>query len=175
MWDSRFWTVSPSLQIRGWNLLDNRQSLPFLHFRRLDFPTILKISTILHCLSYFNVNIERFLINSSMPLKLGWWEVNQSRQMLQCQQHLFQAFCATANLWRSESTSTFCTNDLKCRALRCHLLSLLLVPYQFSILKDMGGWQPCIIHFQILFFKRFDNFVLLCYYLLIHPHEQYCG
>ena len=29
-WDSRFWTVSPGLQIRAWNLPDNRQSLPFL-------------------------------------------------------------------------------------------------------------------------------------------------
>ena len=28
--DSRFWTVSPSLQIRVWNLPDNHQSLPFL-------------------------------------------------------------------------------------------------------------------------------------------------
>ena len=28
--DSRFWTVSPALQIRVWNLPDNRQSLPFL-------------------------------------------------------------------------------------------------------------------------------------------------
>ena len=27
--DSRFWTVSPALQIRVWNLLDNRRSLPF--------------------------------------------------------------------------------------------------------------------------------------------------
>ena len=28
--DSRFWTVSPGLQIRVWNLPDNRRSLPFL-------------------------------------------------------------------------------------------------------------------------------------------------
>ena len=28
--DSRFWTVSPGLQIRVWNLPDNRQNLPFL-------------------------------------------------------------------------------------------------------------------------------------------------
>ena len=39
----------------------------FCHFfSRLDFPTN-KISKILLCLSYFNVNIERFL-NSGMPL-----------------------------------------------------------------------------------------------------------
>jgi len=28
--DTRFWTVSPSLQIRVWNRLDNRRILPFL-------------------------------------------------------------------------------------------------------------------------------------------------
>ena len=33
--DSRFWTISPSLQIRVWNLPDNRRSLPFL--ARFDF------------------------------------------------------------------------------------------------------------------------------------------
>ena len=61
--DSRFWTVSPGLKITVRNLLHNQQRLPFLHFCRLDFPKILKISTILHCLSYFNVNTEYFLIN----------------------------------------------------------------------------------------------------------------
>ena len=35
----RFWTVSPGLQIRVWNLPDNRQSLPYLQ-NRLDFSTI---------------------------------------------------------------------------------------------------------------------------------------
>ena len=34
--DSRFWTVSPGLQIRVWNLPDNRQSLPFLSNRLCD-------------------------------------------------------------------------------------------------------------------------------------------
>ena len=28
--DSRFWIISPGLQIRVWNLADNRRSLPFL-------------------------------------------------------------------------------------------------------------------------------------------------
>ena len=34
--DSRFWTVSPGLQIRVWNLPDNRRSLPFLSNRLSD-------------------------------------------------------------------------------------------------------------------------------------------
>ena len=48
--DSRFWTVI------SWIIA---KVFPF--FSSLDFPTI--NSNILHCLSYFNVNITRFLIN----------------------------------------------------------------------------------------------------------------
>ena len=64
------------------NAFDEKKKRPWLKFNpglaliglrttepsRLDFPTILKISTISRCLSCFNVNIERFLINSGMPL-----------------------------------------------------------------------------------------------------------
>lgn len=64
--------------------------------------------------------------------------------MLQCQQHLFHAF---ANLWWLESTSIFCTNDVMWHRLWCHLQSL---PYQFSVFKDMGGWQPG----QFLYFEH---------------------
>jgi len=59
--DSRFWIVSPSLQIRVWNLPDSCRSLPFLHVSRPNFPTILKIWTILPCLSYCIL-----IINSAM-------------------------------------------------------------------------------------------------------------
>ena len=64
--DSRFWTVSPGLKIRDWNLKDNRQSLNcyFLWIQLSDN----KISNILGCLSYLTVNLERFLKNSGMPL-----------------------------------------------------------------------------------------------------------
>ena len=48
--------------VRVRNLLDNHQSLPFLQRTQLSDN---KISTILHCLKYFNVNIKRFSINSS--------------------------------------------------------------------------------------------------------------
>ena len=64
--DSRFWTwhFSCSL-VRVWNLPDNHQSLPFLQKTQLSDN---KMSTILPCLSYFNVHIKRFRINSGMPL-----------------------------------------------------------------------------------------------------------
>ena len=63
-----------------------------------------------------------------------WGEVNQSAQMLQ-RQHLFYVFCVIANLWQSEWTSIFCTNDIMCHALWHHLLYL---SYQFSIFEDGG-------------------------------------
>ena len=56
---SRFWTLSPSLQIRVWSLLDDRQSCSFC---RLDFPTI-KFQ--IFCVFCATVNEERFLINYS--------------------------------------------------------------------------------------------------------------
>ena len=64
--DSRFWTVSPSLQIRVWNLPDNHWSLLFLVDSTLWLWNI--ISHILRCLSYV-MNIKRFLINPGRPLK----------------------------------------------------------------------------------------------------------
>ena len=63
--DSRFWTISPGLQVRVRNVVNNRESLPFVQWTRLSDNTL---STILCCLGYFNVNIERFVINSGMPL-----------------------------------------------------------------------------------------------------------
>ena len=56
---SRFWTLSPSLQIRVWSLLDDRQSCSFC---RLDFPTI---KYQIFCVFCATVNEERFLINYS--------------------------------------------------------------------------------------------------------------
>ena len=46
--DSKFWTVSPGLQIRVWYLPDNRQNCYFLDSRLSDH----KISNTLRCLSY---------------------------------------------------------------------------------------------------------------------------
>ena len=47
-------------------LLENRPSLPFLQKTQLFDNN--EISNILHCLSYFSVNIKHFLIHSNMPL-----------------------------------------------------------------------------------------------------------
>ena len=72
--DFRFWTVSPGLQIRVWNLPNNHQSLPFL----VDATLWHEISNILCCLSYF-INIEHFRLNSGIPLKYKQqhdWQVN---------------------------------------------------------------------------------------------------
>ena len=39
---------------------------------------------------------------------------------------------------QSESMSIFGTNDVICCAIWCHLSFL---PYQFSVVDDMGGWD----------------------------------
>ena len=93
--DPRFWTVSPSLQIRVWNLPNNHQSLPFL------VDTTLWQWNFKYFALFELFYLEHFLINSGMPLKykqlLDWWQVNQSGQMLQFQLHLF---CAFLEKWR---------------------------------------------------------------------------
>ena len=53
--DSRFWTVSPGLQIRVWYLPDNHQNCYFLYTPLSDH----KLSNILRCLSHCgNVNVS---------------------------------------------------------------------------------------------------------------------
>ena len=138
---SRFWTVFPGLQIRVWNLPDNYRSLPLFSSEDTTFWQSVNYFGLFE-LFKINVNIEHFLINSSIPLLIfDWWEVNRSGQMLQYQQHLFRTFCVITNSWWSKWTSKFCTNDITCHALWCYLSSL---PYQFSIFEDVGGWQPWI-------------------------------
>ena len=70
--NSRFWTISPGLQVKSWNLPDKSDESPRLPD---ESSTLLKtrlsdnkISTILKCLSYFNIGSEYFLINSNRPL-----------------------------------------------------------------------------------------------------------
>ena len=93
--------ISPGLQIRVWNLRDNRQSLPILvewtswQWNFFEYFALFQL---------FTVNIEHSLTNSGMPLHnkqyCDWWEGNQLAQMLQFPQHLFSAF--------------FFTNDVMC-------------------------------------------------------------
>ena len=100
--DTRFWTVSPTLQVRVSNPPENRRILPFLvesTFQQWNFQYF--------ALSYFcTVDIESFLVISGMPLyykqACGWWEVNRSSQML-CNIN-FCAFSVIANSGRSAST-----------------------------------------------------------------------
>ena len=51
-----------------------------------------------------------------------------------------------ANLWRSESTSIFCANELMYHVLRHHLSS---PPCQFSIFEDMGLTALRVAHMGI--------------------------
>ena len=111
--DSRFWTISPGLQIRVWNLPHNRRSLPFLvrfDFRKMKFQIFCLIWAILLLIlnDFSQIPVCRCNINN----QCDWWEVNQLGQMLQFQQLLFRAY--------------FFTNDVMCRALWRHLPSLPL-------------------------------------------------
>ena len=57
-WYSRFWIVSPSLQIRVWNLQENCRSLPFLS--RLDFLTMKsQLFCIVTAILMFKSNVSR--------------------------------------------------------------------------------------------------------------------
>ena len=73
------------------------------------------------CVVWATINIKRFLINSKYELFM-------------CYIH------------QSESTSILGTNDIICGAIWRHLS---LLPCQFSIFDDMGGWQPCECMFTL--------------------------
>ena len=92
--DSRFWTISPGLQIRVWNLLDNRRKFSF--FCGLDFLTM-KFQ--IFCVVWIIIILMLTLrISSQTPICNFDISNNVIGQMLQCQQHLFWAFCVTANI-----------------------------------------------------------------------------
>ena len=123
--------ISPGLQIRVWNLPDNRQSLPILvewtsrQWNFFEYFALFQLIT---------VNIENFLTNSGMPLQYkqycNWWEVNQLGQMLQFPQHLFSAFFFTM---------TSCAV--------CIMTSLFYNPFLINsqYFAVVGGWQPCTL------------------------------
>ena len=127
--DSRFWTVSPGLQIRVWN--GSRIFAEVCHFfTRLDFPTIK--------FQLFCVVWAIFMFTENCVI-IKMWLVGRKpiRSYVTRQKHLFRAFCVIANSWGWESILR--TTDVMCRALWRHLQSL---PYQFSIYEYFGGWQP---------------------------------
>ena len=103
--DSRFWTISPGLQIRVWNLLDNHQSLPFLvdsTFAKWNFKYFALFDIIILLLT-LNFSSKIPVCRCNISNQCDWWEVNQLGQMLQFQQHLFRAYLFT--------------NDVMCHAL----------------------------------------------------------
>ena len=103
---SEFGPYLPGLQIRVWNL-------PYNHCS--------KFLNILHCLSYilyFTVNIERFLINSSM---------------------VYYAIAIYPIIWLVGSKPVryrkFMTIGVN------KYFALTPFPYRFSIFEDLVGWQ----------------------------------
>ena len=121
--DSRFWTISPGLQIRVWNLPDNRRSLPFLvrfDFRKMKFQIFCLIWAIL--LLILNVFSQIPVCRCNISNQCDWWEVNQLGQMLQFQQLLFRAYF-------SQMTSCAVHYDV------------IYPPFPG---EGVGGWQPCI-------------------------------
>ena len=108
--DSRFWTVSPGLQIKVWNLLDNRRT--FAISCRLDFPTM-KFQ--IFCVVWIIIILMLTLrISSQTPVCNFDISNNVIGQMLQCQQHLFRAFCVTANIRDDRSQRVFFAQMTSC-------------------------------------------------------------
>ena len=84
----------PVSRNRVWNLPDNRRK--FAISCRLDFPTM-KFQ--IFCVVWIIIILMLTLNVSSQTLVCNF-EVSNNviGQMLQCQQHLFRAFCVTANI-----------------------------------------------------------------------------
>ena len=107
--DSRFWTISRSLQIRVWNLPDNRRK--FAISCRLDFPTM-KFQ--IFCVVWIILMLTILNVSSQTPVCNIDISNNVVGQMLQCQQHLFRAFCVTTNIWDDRSQRVFFAQMTSC-------------------------------------------------------------
>ena len=73
--------------------------------------------------------------------------------MQQCQQHLFCAFCVIANLWRSESTSIFGTNDI----MYLCIMMLPIIPWGLRAMRmrmNLAMHKLYLLHFQQSIKKR---------------------
>ena len=81
----------------------------------------------MHCLSFFTVNIERFLINFGMVY-------NAIAMYQEIRNNVKRRIFVTIG-----STSIFWTNDVIYHTIWGHLLPL---PYQFSIFEDVGFDSP---------------------------------
>ena len=108
--DSRFWTVSPAPQIRVWNLPDNCRK--FAISCRLDFPTMkFQIFFVVWIIIILMLTLR---ISSQTPVCNFDISNNVIGQMLQCQQHLFRAFCVTANIRDDRSQRVFFAQMTSC-------------------------------------------------------------
>ena len=129
--DSRFWTVSPGLQIRVWNLPDNRRSLQFLvesTFWKWNFKTAL--FELLYCSQRTFPHQLRYAI----VIKAIMWLVGSTLVRSNVTIPTISFPCVFFHKWRHVPF-----------ALWRHLSSF---PHQFSIFEDMGGWQPCVCYFS---------------------------
>ena len=122
--DSRFWTVSPGLQIRVWNLPDINQRLPFGY--RLDFPTInFEIFCVVCAILLLKSNI------SSINVGVVYYAIAMYQEILNNVKH-----CKFGMI---RLISICCTNDVVYHAIWGHLSSH---PYQFPIFEDVGVDSP---------------------------------
>ena len=122
--DPRFWTVSPGLQIRVWNLPDINRRLPFSC--RLDFPTInFEIFCVVCAILLLKSNI------SSINVGMVYYAVAMYQEIRNNVKH-----CKFGTIGL---TSMCCTNDVVYHAIWGHLSSL---PYRFSIFEEVGVDSP---------------------------------
>ena len=122
--DSRFWTVSPGLQIRVWNLPDINQRLPFGY--RLDFPTInFEIFCVVCAILLLKSNI------SSINVGVVYYAIAMYQEILNNVKHCKFGMIGLISIC--------CTNDVVYHAIWGHLSSH---PYQFPIFEDVGVDSP---------------------------------
>ena len=129
--DSRFWTVSPGLQIRVWNLLDNRRKFAIscrLHFSTMKFQIFCVVWIIIILMLTLNISSQTPVCNFDISN-------NVIGQMLQCQQHLLWAFCITTNI-----------RDDRIQRVFFEQMTSSIIPslIQLSIFVNVRGWQPCL-------------------------------
>ena len=103
-----------------------------------------EILNILHCLIYFTVRIECFfIINSGMPLTqaimqlVGSKQIRSNGRMLQCQQHLFHAFCIITNILDDPKQQVFFAPMTSCAV--HYVVIYYPIAINFQYLKTWGA------------------------------------
>ena len=141
--DSRFWTISPGLQIRVWNLLDNRQSLPFLRQTCLSDN---KISTIVWIDELFSCYLASKNVSSQMPTchcKIIMWLVGSKpiRSNVTMQTTSFSYILSHSLFVMIRVKEHFLHTW---RHVPCVMTSSIIPSLSiFHIWRRGGFWQPC--------------------------------